>query len=206
LNGKPDYFKQDLVEGDTFNIYRPGVDLSFYLLVDAGRKKLWLYALDNTHKQKTLIKSYPVCLGRLSSAKPSGSLTPLGVYSLGNRVAIYKSKVMGFYQGKKTEMIRVFGTRWIPFEKEISGTTAPAKGLGIHGLPWIENRNGENRSSENRNHELVEDDRSIGKNESDGCIRVRASDMEEIYAIVVARPAKIEITNNYFDSELLRMH
>ena len=35
-------------------------------------------------------------------------------------------------------MIRVFGTRWIPFEEELDDTTASAKGLGIHGVPWTE--------------------------------------------------------------------
>ena len=182
------------MEGDTFNIYRPSVELSFYLIVDTERKKLWLFAVDDTHKSKTLLKSYPITLGRVAPQKNSGYLTPLGVFSLGNKVAIYKPKVMGFYAGKKVEMMRVYGTRWIPFEKEISGTTAPAKGFGLHGVPWKENSRGE----------LIEDPTGIGKCESDGCIRLLTKDIEEIFAVIVARPATIEVTKNYFDSQFFK--
>lgn len=72
-------------------------------------------------------------LGRVDSSKPSGTLTPLGSYSLGDRVAVYKAGVVDFFHDQKTEMIRVFGTRWIPFDQEVGGSFESAKGYGING-------------------------------------------------------------------------
>jgi hypothetical protein len=121
-------------------------------------------------------------------------LTPLGTFSLGSRVAIYKPKVSGFHNGKKIEMVRVFGSRWIPFDKEIANTTAPAKGFGLHGVPWVENKKGE----------LIQDKNSLGKYESDGCIRCATDDMEEIFAIVITKPTVVEIVKNYNESSLFK--
>jgi hypothetical protein len=94
---------------------------------------------------------------------------------------------MGQHKGQRIEMLRVFGTRWIPFDKEIAGCTAPAKGFGIHGLPWSANARGE----------LVEDSESLGKFESDGCVRLAAADVEEIFAIIITKPATIEIVKEF---------
>jgi hypothetical protein len=192
LNGKADYFKQDVAEGDRFNVLSQDLGLEFHLVVDIGRCKLWLFAL--TEKGKTLLKTFPVSLGRKDSAKESGILTPLGKYLLGDKVAIYKPTVMGHYKGQKTEMIRIFGTRWIPFGKEIRDTTAPSKGFGIHGVPWSKNKKGE----------WEQDETSLGKYESDGCIRLSSDDMETIFAIIISHPAYIELVRDYFDSELVR--
>lgn len=192
LNGKADYFKQDVAEGDKFNVFKQDRGLEFQLVVDTTRCKLWLYALTEGPKEKVLLKTFPVSLGRKDSTKESGILTPLGKYLLGDKVAIYKPAVMGHYKGQKTEMIRVFGTRWIPFAKEVRDTTAPSKGFGIHGVPWNKDKKGD----------WEEDVTSLGKYDSDGCIRLSSDDMETIFAIIISHPATIELVRDYFDSEL----
>lgn len=190
LNGKADYFKQDVSDGDKFNVLKQDRDLEFQLVVDTSRCKLWLFALDGG--KQVLLKTFSVSLGRKDSSKESGMLTPLGKYSLGDKVAIYKPGVMGHYKGQKTEMIRVFGTRWIPFSKETRDSTAPPKGFGIHGVPWAKGKGGE----------WEEDLLSLGKYESDGCIRLASDDIETIFAIIISHPAYIELVRDYFDSEL----
>lgn len=192
LNGKADYFKQDISEGDKFNVLKQDRSLEFLLVVDITRCKMWVYALDGVSKEKILLKTFPVSLGRKDTTKESGLLTPLGKYSLGDRVAIYKPGVMGHYKGQKTEMIRIFGTRWIPFEKEVQGTTALSKGFGIHGVPWDKNKKGE----------WEQDVTSLGKYDSDGCIRLASDDMETLFAIIITHPAHIELVRDYFQSEL----
>lgn len=190
LNGKPDYFKQDIVEGDKFNVLRKDMDLQFHLTIDISRCKLWLYCLDVGNNQKWLIKTYDVGLGRVETSRPSGLLTPLGKYSLGNKIAIYKPKMQGIYNGQKTEMIRVFGSRWIPFDQEISGCTDVAKGFGIHGMPW----------ELNAKAELVQNVSSLGKYESDGCVRLATDDIEEIFAIIITKPSIVELVKDYHDA------
>lgn len=190
LNGKPDYLKQDLAEGARFNILKPDKNIQFSLIIDTSRCKMWFYYHDLDTKQKVLVKTYPVGLGRIDHTKISGLLTPLGVYSLGSKVATYTPKMMGIHNGEKIEMMQVFGTRWIPFEKEVQNTTAPAKGFGIHGLPWLM-----------KNGVLIEDAESLGKYESDGCIRMSTNDIEELYAIIISRPTTVEIVKDFFDAE-----
>lgn len=192
LNGKADYLKQDVADGNRFNVYNPNKKFQFYLLVDTSRCKMWLYTLDLNSNERTLLKTYDVGLGRLDSSKASGLLTPLGKYTLGSRVAIYQPKTMGNYRGEKTEMIRIFGTRWIPFEKEIGQTTAPAKGFGIHGVPWDPDASGK----------LTENTTSIGKYESDGCIRMATKDSEELFAIIITKPSTIELVKDFYDAKL----
>lgn len=192
LNGKSDYIKQDISEGDSFNVLRMDKNIQFHLLIDISRCKMWFYAIDMDTKERTLLKTYRVGLGRLDGQRASGLLTPLGKYSLGCKVAIYRPKIEGFYNGKKIEMIRVFGSRWIPFEKEISNCTAPAKGLGIHGVPWVQTSTGG----------LAEDSSSIGKYESDGCVRLATDDVEELFAIVITKPTVIELVKDFFEAKL----
>lgn len=192
LNGKPDYTKQELAEGDRFNVLRKDKNFEFYLVVDTSRCRLWCYYLDADTNETVLLKTYPVCLGRVDTSKTSGLLTPLGKYTLGNRIAIYKPKMMGTYHGKKTEMMTVFGTRWIPFEKEIGTCTESAKGFGIHGTPWQYQANGE----------LVDQVSSVGNYESDGCIRMATPDIEELFAIIITKPTTIEIVRDFTESTL----
>lgn len=192
LNSKPDYFKQDIGNGDRFNVFRRDVDLSFYLVIDTSRCKMWFYAYTADNKERTLLKTYDVSLGRIDSSSKSGLLTPLGKYSLGDKVAIYKPKTMGLFNGVKTEMIRVFGTRWIPFESEIEDATQPAKGFGIHGVPWVLNKEGV----------LTEDASSLGKYESDGCIRLSTVDVEELFAVIITKPTTVELVRDFAEAHL----
>lgn len=191
LNGNRNYFKQNLAEGDRFNVLRPGKKINFYLLIDTSRSKLWFYYIDLDANERVLLKTYPVGLGRLDSSKASGMLTPLGKYSIGDKIAIYKPRTMGFYNGARTEMIRVFGTRWLPFEKELAPSTAPAAGLGIHGVPWVIGDKGE----------LVENLNSLGKYESDGCVRLSTADVEELFAIIITRPTIVELVKNFYEAK-----
>lgn len=192
LNGKPDYFKQDVAIGDRFNVFRLDKDISFYLVIDLSRSKMWFYYYDRGADERGLLKTYDVGLGRVDGSQPSGLLTPLGKYALGEKIGIYKPGKMGLFNGEKTEMIRVFGTRWIPFDKEIACCTAPAKGLGIHGVPWIQNSNGD----------LVEERLCIGKYESDGCIRLVKDDVEELFSIIITKPTYVELVKDFYDAKL----
>lgn len=192
LNGKADYFKQDLAEGDKFNVLNPDKKINFYLLIDTSRSKMWFYYLDLDSNERVLLKTYHVGLGRIDSSKPSGMLTPLGKYSLGTKIAIYKPKTTGFHHGQKVEMIRIFGTRWIPFDKELGNNTAPAEGFGIHGVPWIASNEGD----------LIENVASLGKYESDGCIRLSTQDIEELFAIIITRPTTIELVKDFYEAKL----
>lgn len=187
LNGKPDYFKQDLAEGDRFNVLRQDKNIGFYFVVDLARCKMWFYYDDLDTHQRVLLKTYSVGLGRVDPTQASGLLTPVGKYTLGSKIAIYRPKMMGHYHGKAVEMMGVFGSRWIPFEKEVGECSAPAKGLGIHGLPWVLSPSGEK----------VEDRSSLGAHQSDGCIRLASEDIEEIFAIVITKPTVIELVKNF---------
>jgi hypothetical protein len=192
LNGVADYFKQDVIEGDRFNVLDPKKNINFYLLIDTSRSKMWFYAIQADTNERILLKTYPVGLGRLDSSTPSGMLTPLGKYRLGNKVAIYKPKVMGLHNGKKIEMITIFGSRWIPFDQEISDCTAPSSGFGLHGVPWLPDTQGH----------LVENLSSLGKYESDGCIRLATKDMEELFAIIITKPTVVELVKDFHEAKL----
>jgi lipoprotein-anchoring transpeptidase ErfK/SrfK len=194
LSRKKDYFYESYSDGDRFNIYDPEKNFYFYLLVDVSRSKLWLHYVDTDSNERILLKEYNVGLGRPDPSSPSGILTPLGKYSIGKRVAIYKPGVMGYFNHKKVEMIRIFGTRWIPFEGELGNNSAPAKGFGLHGTPWHPN--------EQALSKLADGEEGIGGFESDGCIRLKTEDIEEIFAVIVDRKAVIEVVNNYFTAKL----
>lgn len=191
LNQSPAYEKQKIREGDKINILRLDIPFEFYLVLDASRKKMWLYYHDLDQDIYEPIKTYQVTVGRKDPSKPTGLLTPFGIYSLGDKVVTYKPKQMGIYQGKNTEMIRVFGTRWIPFDQEIKGCTAPAKSFGIHGVPWVE-----------EGQMLVEDLSALGECASDGCIRLSTEDIEELYAVIISRPTIIEIVDDFYQASI----
>ncbi len=187
MNGKVDYVPRPASEGQQFNVLSSDVNFYFYLLVDLSRSKMLLYAVMPDAQERVLLKTYQVGLGRLDSSKASGSLTPTGKYSLGNRIAVYQPKMMGTFRGNRTEMITVFGTRWIPFEKELGICSEPAKGYGIHGTPWALNSEGR----------LVDNVDSLGKYQSDGCIRLSAQDVEELFAIVSTHQSVVEIVSDF---------
>jgi len=188
LNGRLDYTVPQISQGAEFNVLRTDKNFSFYMVIDLSHCNLSLYVLDPDDETRFLLKNYRVGLGRLDASRKSGSLTPLGTYTLGNRVAVFKPKMMGTHKMKRVELIRVFGTRWIPFEKEVENCTEPAKGFGIHGTPWAYNE---------AEQALVDNDSSIGGYESDGCIRLRSRDIEELYSIVSTRGATLQIVRDF---------
>ena len=195
LNKKVDYLTQKITPGDKFNVLRKDIDLSFYILIDLSRSKMWFYALNETDNHKYLLKTYSVGLGRKDSKRPSGCLTPLGKYSLGSKVAIYKNGTMGYFQDRKIEMIKIFGTRWIPFENEIENCSDDAKGFGIHGTPWVNKKSSPT---------LVEDQSKIGQYDSDGCIRLISDDIEELFSIIITKPTVVELVKDYNDSQFVK--
>lgn len=190
LNGKPDYEKQNVADGDKINVFREDKDFQFYLIVDLDKAKMRFYYIDNGSGEKVLLKTYSAGVGRPDGSTPSKSRTPVGKFALGEKVAIFKPKSTGIYQGEKTELIRVFGTRWIPFGPSLDDPNFDSKGLGIHGLPWVSNEKGE----------LVEDTSGLGK-KSDGCIRLGTKDMEELFAIIITRPTTIELVTQAMPRE-----
>ena len=188
LNKKADYFSQKVSPGARFNVFRKDKDVSFHLLIDLSRCRMLFYYIDKGANERVLLKTYKVGLGRPDSSSASGYATPIGTYSIGNKVAIYKPGTMGYFQEEKTEMVRVFGTRWIPFEKELEGCTRKPKGLGIHGVPWVSGG-----MSDGAEPQLHEDKDKIGKYESNGSICLASADMEELFAIIVSKPTTVEL-------------
>ena len=191
LNKKVDYYTQKVAPGDRFNVLKK--DVSFYLLIDLSRSKMWFYGIDEKTAKRYLLKTYKVGLGRKDTKKVSGCLTPKGRYLLGSKVAIYKPGTMGYFQDRQIEMIRVFGTRWLPFEKEIEDCSDGAKGYGIHGAPWYNDPD---------SGKLIEDRDKVGKYESDGCIRLYSEDIEEIFAITISKPTIVELANDFAEAKI----
>ncbi len=182
LNKKPDYFTFKVSSGDKFNVFRKDRNVQFHLLVDVSRLKMAFYYIDLDTNERVLLKTYLVGLGKKTE---EGTLTPLGKYLLDDKIAVYGPGTMGLFQGKKVEMIQVFGTRWIPFGKD--------KGYGIHGAPWTPDK---------KTGKWVEARQTIGQYDSDGCIRLSKEDMEEIFSIVITKPTLIEIVKNFKEAKL----
>ena len=130
-------------------------------------------------------------LGRIDHHQPSGTLTPLGRYKLGSRVAIYKPGMQGHYQDQTVEMIRVFGTRWIPLERE--DRTASIKGYGLQGAPWVVDLS---------SGKLTENRSVIGAYDSDGCVRLDEEGINELFSIVLTKPTFIEIVKDFHEAKL----
>ncbi len=193
LNGKPDYFSQKISTGGQFNVFRKDKEIQFYLLVDISRRIMGLYYFDKGTNERVLLKTYNVGLGRSDTHSPSGCCTPLGLYSLGNKIAIYQPGTLGLIQGKSVEMVQVYGTRWIPFGQEIERCTAPAKGIGLHGISWINLMDGKG---------LVEDRSFLNRDEGDGSVRLASEDIEEIFSIVITKPTFILLVKDFHEARL----
>lgn len=193
LNGKADYFSQQVSHGNRFNVYKLERPFDFHLAVDLSTCQMALYYYDQLTDERVLLKTYDVGVGRKDESKPSGYLTPKGTFKLGSKIAIYKPGVLGTFQDKKVEMIRIFGTRWLPFDGTDASSSAYAKGLGIHGLPWEDSKDGEN---------LQENLTSIGCYSSDGCIRLAKDDVEELFAVVITKDCYVHIADNLQTIEL----
>jgi hypothetical protein len=193
INQCPDYTAKTIREGQSFNVLSQKKEFYFHLVIDVSKCKMWFYAILPKENKKICLKTYQVSLVRLDPQKKSGSLTPIGKYSLGSRVAVFQPKMMGTHKNKRTELIRVFGTRWLPFEKEIGGCSEPAKGFGIHGTPWY---------FDEEKGKLVDNISSLGKYESDGCIRMKTEDVEELFSIISVRETIVEIVQHFYQAKL----
>lgn len=193
LGAQGDYSQQRIVEGNRFNVFRRDKKIEFYLLVDISRCKMGFYYFDVGTNERVLLKTYSIGLGKLDSTKPSGTLTPLGRYLLGKRVAVYKLDTKGVYQNKNVDMVTVFGTHWIPFELEVDRSTEPAKGYALQGSPWVVDASSE---------QLIEDLTCIGGYCSNGCIRLASKDISELFAIIITQPTFIEIVKDFSEATL----
>lgn len=193
LNKKPDYFTQKISPGDRFNVFKKDKNIQFYLVADLSCCRMWFYYIDLDQNERVLLKTYPIGIGRADPKKKSGYLTPAGKYTFGDKVAIYKPGTLGFFQDQQIEMVRIFGTRWIPLDQELEGCTESAKGYGLHGAPWVEDP---------ETHHWTEDRSKIGQYDSDGCIRLAAEDIEEIFSIVITKPTVIELVKDFRDAKL----
>lgn len=187
LNKKRDYETQKVIHGDRFNVFSKDKRIQFLLRVDLFTKIMSFYYIDLDEGAEELIRTYRVGVGRPDPTSPSFSLTPTGKYSLGDKVAIYREGVTGFFNNQEEEMIRVFGTRWLPLGEEISHCSHGAKGYGIHGLPCY---------YDDENKVLVEEKEHLGQCTSDGCIRMQKEDIEELFAVIITKPVEIEIVNS----------
>jgi len=181
LNKKPDYYSQKVSTGSRFNVLRKDRNFQFYLLVDLNLKKMGFYYIDLDTNERVLVKTYSVGLGKLGKT-PSGSMTPLGRFTLGEKVAVYNK-----------ETARAFGTRWLPFDRQIGEATRNPKGLGIHGAPW---------ELDPAKGQYIEKRGVIGQYESDGSIRMASEDIEELFSIVISRPTIVEIVSNFKEARL----
>ena len=193
LNRKADYYTQKVSSGDRFNVFKKDKEINFHLVVDLSRCKMFFYSHDLDEDERELLKIYKIGLGRFDQHTASGSLTPTGKYLLGEKVGIYKSGSLGLFQDEETELIQIFGTRWIPFGEEISQCSEGARGFGIHGAPW---------EYDVEKDDVVENRETVGKYESDGCIRLLKEDIEELFSIVITKPTYVEIVHDYHDANL----
>lgn len=193
LNGRPDYFSQKVNEGSKFNVFRRDRKIQFYLLVDISRCKMGFYYVDLDTNERVLLKTYRVGLGRIDPSRPSGTLTPLGHYKLGNRVAIYQPGMTGFYHDRKVEMIRIFGTRWIPLEQEEGGEASPIRGYGLQGVPC---------AVDTESGKMIENGDVIGAYDSDGSIRLFSGDIAQLFAIVLTKPTRVVIVKDFREAKL----
>lgn len=191
LNGNLDYYTQTVSPGDTFNVLKE--DVNFYLVIDLSRCKMWFYALDLETNERYFLKTYKVGLGCFNKESHSGLLTPKGKFTLGDKVAIYKPGSKGYFHDGEVEMVQVFGTRWIPFAEEISGTGDSPRGYGLHGAPW---------TYDEKTSTYTEDVSTIGDYASDGCIRLAQADIEELYSIVITKPTIVEIVTDFHEAEI----
>lgn len=184
LNGKTDYDLQKVSPGDQFNVLNPEKNISFHLVLDLSRCNLFFSYVDEENGEEVLIKQYKVSPGKKDAHSPSGSLTPLGKYKLGEKVAVYTPDSVTYFDNQKRNAIEIFGNRWVPFAEEIENCTDSAKGYGLHGLPLVLNE---------ETGKYVEDIALLGKYESNGCIRLSAEDIKELFSIIITKPTYVEI-------------
>ncbi len=192
-NGE-DKVPSSIADGVEFNIYRDDVDFRFHLVASLSSCTMRMYYVLQKEKKVVFLKSYRICVGRKNDHAPSGCLTPLGLFQLGPKIAVFKPHMMGPYKGKRIELMQIFGSHWIPFEKEIADCSEAAKGYGIHGTPMVRNTKGE----------MEEQIETIGGHHSDGCVRLSSKEIKELFSVISTRKTYIEIVPSFQQSRLLR--
>jgi hypothetical protein len=193
LHGMGHYLSDTVSKGNRFNVFRLDKQIEFHLVLDLSRLKMWLFCYHIDENQKILLKTYKVCAGKLNQQSRSGSLTPLGTFAIGNECAVYEEGIKGNFKNETRELISVYGKRWIPLGKEIANCTGSSKGLGLHGAPW-------ELSPETGG--LVEKIECMGTYSSGGCIRLLTEDIEELYAVIVSKPAYIHIVKDFIEAKV----
>lgn len=193
LRGMGNYLSDVVSKAEKFNVYRKDYPIEFHLVLDLSRLKLWLYCHDCKEDAKILLKTYPVCAGKLDMSRRSGCLTPIGTFLIGSEFAVYQEGVKGIFKNEPCEMVSVYGKRWIPIGREIAGCSSSGKGLGLHGVPW-------KRLADTS---AAQEQRScIGHYETEGSIRLLTEDIEEIYAIIASKPAYLHSVKDFIDAKL----
>ena len=193
LHGQGGDLTYHVSKGDRFNVFKQDAAIEFHLVADLSLLRMWVYYVELNTEQRVLLGSYPFCGGKHDVTQLSGSLTPTGVYRLGQHIAIYKPGDQGVWKNQMCEMVTIFGVRWIPFEQEIRACTAPAKGLGIHGVSYHYNA---------EKLQYVEESSCIGTYTSNGCIRLKTEDVVELFALVSSKPSYIHIVSSFDDAKL----
>jgi len=186
LHGKPRYFDQQIASGQKFNVYKLSRPFDFHMVVDLSARQMALYYFDQTTQERVLIKTYQVGIGRADEESDKGSLTPIGTFKIGSKTAIYKAGAMGTFHNQQVEMVRVFGSRWLPLEPLEAGGINPVKGLGIYGLPLKETL------------EQI----SIDHYATDGGICLKTEDIEELYAVILTKSTFVHIVSHMDEADL----
>lgn len=193
LNGKPDYLSQNVSIGSRFNVLRTDRQIQFHLVADLSRCKMALFYYDMGSDERVWLKTYPISVGKADAETGMDSATPEGSFRIGGKVGIYKVGSTGYLLGQKVEMVRHFGTRWLPFAEELKESGSSVKGLGISGLPWVE---------DSATGLLVEDLSMLKQYASNGCIWMSQKDIEELFAIVITRPCFVSVVKDFHQAEL----
>lgn len=191
LNQTANYVTPTVSLGSQFNVFRKDKNIQFYLVVDLSRCKMPFYYYDVDTNERVLLKIYSVGVGQKNSTN-SGNLTPIGRFTLGRQIAVYKPGMLGIIENQSKELIEVFGTRWIPFEKEEGGVQLKSQ-LGLQGAPW---------KFDPYLGKWVELRQDIGVPSSDGCIRLYVEDIEELFSIVITKKTVIEVVKQFKDAHL----
>ena len=182
------YENHKVMAGSRFNVLKKNKKIEFLLVADLTMCKMGFYYVDLDSSERVLLKTYAIAVGKETSEK--SSLTPVGQFSLGSKVALYKPGIKGFFQDKQVDMVEVFGTRWIPFIDAKGNST----GLGLQGVGWeVDKESGIWREKSGY----------VGKASTEGCIWMHQEDIEALFAIIAGgRPARIEIVSHFKDAKL----
>jgi lipoprotein-anchoring transpeptidase ErfK/SrfK len=61
----------------------------------------------------------------------------------------------------------------------------------VHGCPWVK-----------AGDQWQEDTSGIGRFQSDGCIRLRTEDIEELFSVIITKPSTVYLVKDFFDADL----